>query len=80
MVKYPRTRTDVQYKSVKLSQYAKQLGISYKTVHRLFQRGELDAYQLPFTPAYPAAIKDVSEIAAGLNDNRPKLLKLLSDR
>ena len=32
---------------MKLSTYAKQLGVSYITVWRQWQRGELDAYQLP---------------------------------
>ena len=32
---------------MKLSRYAKQLGISYKTAFRLWQAGMLDAYQLP---------------------------------
>ncbi len=32
---------------MKLSSYAKQLGVSYKTVWRKWKRGELDAYQLP---------------------------------
>lgn len=32
---------------MKLSTYAKQLGVSYKTVWRKWKRGELDAYQLP---------------------------------
>lgn len=107
---------------MKLSQYAKQIGISYKTAHCMFQRGELDAYQLPSgtiivnDPAsngsasiaiyarvsssdqkgdlqrqvqrlrdYCAANgyrieKEVTEIASGLNDNRPKSIKRISDR
>lgn len=32
---------------MKLSAYAKQLGISYQTVWRMWQRGELPAHQLP---------------------------------
>jgi len=32
---------------VKLSTYAKQLGISYQTAWRLFKDGKLNAYQLP---------------------------------
>lgn len=32
---------------MKLSAYAKQLGLSYKTVWRMWKRGELNAYQLP---------------------------------
>jgi putative resolvase len=32
---------------VKLSAYAKQLGISYQTAWRMWQRGELPAHQLP---------------------------------
>jgi len=34
-------------KFVKLSGYAKKLGVSYKTVWRLWKAGKLDAYQLP---------------------------------
>jgi predicted site-specific integrase-resolvase len=32
---------------MKLSTYARQIGITYKTAYRMFKRGELDAYQLP---------------------------------
>ena len=32
---------------MKLSSYAKELGISYKTVWRLWKAGKLDAFQLP---------------------------------
>ena len=32
---------------MKLSTYAKELGVSYKTVWRLWKQGHLDAYQLP---------------------------------
>ncbi len=32
---------------MKLSTYAKQLGISYQTAWRLFKDGRLNAYQLP---------------------------------
>ena len=32
---------------MKLSDYAKEPGISYKTVWRLWKEGKLDAYQLP---------------------------------
>jgi len=32
---------------MKLSTYAKQLGISYQTAWRLFKDGKLNAYQLP---------------------------------
>lgn len=32
---------------MKLSDYAKQTGISYQTAWRMWKRGELDAYQLP---------------------------------
>jgi putative resolvase len=33
--------------SMKLSAYAKKLGVSYRTAHRLWKAGKLDAYQLP---------------------------------
>jgi len=32
---------------MKLSQYARQPGVCYQTAHRMFQHGELEAYQLP---------------------------------
>ncbi len=32
---------------MKLSEYAKKLGISYTTAWRMWKKGELDAYQLP---------------------------------
>ncbi len=32
---------------MKLSDYARQIGVTYKTAYRMFKRGELDAYQLP---------------------------------
>jgi predicted site-specific integrase-resolvase len=108
---------------MKLSQYAKQQGISYKTAWRWYKAGQLDAYQTPtgmvivrdpteVRPVtgrialyarvsslgqkqdldrqmqrlkdYAAAkgyqvAKEVTEIASGLNDQRPKLEKLLAD-
>lgn len=108
---------------MKLSQYAKQQGVSYKTAWRWYKAGQLDAYQTPTGTVivrdpvpqkshtgrvalyarvssldqkedltrqlnrlkdYAAArgyqvSKEVTEIASGLNDQRPKLLKLLAD-
>jgi putative resolvase len=108
---------------MKLSKYAKQAGVSYKTAWRWWKQGQLDAYQTPTgtvivrdatLPApttgrvalyarvssadqksdlerqmqrlrdYAAAkgyavSKEVSEIASGLNDHRPKLARLLTD-
>ncbi len=32
---------------MKLSQYAKSIGVTYKTACRMCKRSELDAYQLP---------------------------------
>jgi putative resolvase len=108
---------------MKLSQYAKRAGVTYKTAWRWWKLGQLDAYQTPSgtvivrdpslpTPTtgrvalyarvssadqksdlerqmqrlrdYTAAkgyvvSKEVSEIASGLNDHRPKLAKLLTD-
>jgi putative resolvase len=108
---------------MKLSQYAKQQGISYKTAWRWYKAGQLDAYQTPtgmvvvrdpkeVRPVtgrialyarvsslgqkedldrqmqrlkdYAAAkgyqvSKEVTEIASGLSDQRPKLAKLLAD-
>jgi predicted site-specific integrase-resolvase len=115
---------------MKLSDYAREIGVTYKTAYRMFKRGELDAYQLPtgtiivnesVNPStgsgqapvagsgvalyarvsshdqkaeaerqlqrlrdYAAARgyqvnKEVTEIASGLNDTRPKFSKLLTD-
>jgi putative resolvase len=108
---------------MKLSQYAKQVGVSYKTAYRWYRAGSLDAYQTetgiiivrdkhdvqPVTGRivlyarvssigqkedlerqlqrlkdYAAAkgyqvAKEVTEIASGLNDQRPKLEKLFAD-
>ena len=108
---------------MKLSRYAKQAGVSYKTAWRWWKHGQLDAYQTPTgtiivrdatLPApttgrvalyarvssvdqqadldrqmqrlrdYAAAkgyvvSKEVSEIASGLNEHRPKLAQLLTD-
>jgi len=108
---------------MKLSQYAKQTGISYKTAWRWYKAGTLDAYktetgtvivrdardprpltgrialyarvsslgqkedlerQIARLQDYAAAkgyqvAKEVTEIASGLNDQRPKLEKLLAD-
>src|SRR5260221_7785303 len=106
---------------MKLSDYAKQVGVTYKTAWQWWKAGQLDAYQLPTgtiivrepqTAAsgvalyarvcsvdqkddavrqmqrlrdYAAArgypvVAEVLEIASGLNDARPKLTKLLTDR
>src|SRR5947209_11872974 len=108
---------------MKLSQYAKKIGISYKTAWRWYKAGTLDAYQTPTGMVvvhdpiaekvgtgrialyarvssadqksdlerqmqrlrdYAAArgyqvAKEVTEIASGMNDSRPKFLKLLAD-
>ncbi|HVB23483.1 MAG TPA: IS607 family transposase, partial [Ktedonobacteraceae bacterium] len=108
---------------MKLSQYAKKVGVSYKTAYRWYRAGTLDAYktatgiiivrdthdekpltgrialyarvasigqkedlerQLERLKDYAAAkgyqvAKEVTEIASGLNDKRPKLEKLLAD-
>jgi putative resolvase len=108
---------------MKLSQYAKKTGISYKTAWRWYKAGTLDAYQTPTGMVivrdpqlersgtgrialyarvssadqksdlerqvqrlrdYAAArgyqvAKEVTEIASGMNDSRPKFLKLLAD-
>ena len=107
--------------SMKLSTYAKQLGIHYKTAWRWYADGKLDAYQsesgtiivrdpviAPRGIALYARVssadqkpdlerqmdrlrdyatakgyqidKAVSEIASGLNDTRPKLTALLTDK
>jgi putative resolvase len=108
---------------MKLSQYAKKAGISYKTAWRWYKAGTLDAYQTPTGMVvvrdphiehsgtgrialyarvssadqksdlerqvqrlrdYAAGrgyqvAKEVTEIASGLNESRPKFLKLLAD-
>src|SRR5712691_9216063 len=108
---------------MKLSQYAKKVGVTYKTAYRWYRAGTLDAYQtatgiiivrekaaekpvigrialyarvsslgqkedlerqIQRLKDYAAAkgyqvSKVVTEIASGLNDQRPKLEKLLAD-
>ena len=107
---------------MRLSQYAKKMGVSYRTAFRWWKAGKLDAYQLdtgtiivrePGASEPPANValyarvssadqkedlerqmqrlKDyaaakgyrvtqtVSELASGLNESRPKFLKLLTD-
>lgn len=105
---------------MKLSDYAKQVGVTYKTAYHWWQAGQLDAYQLPtgtiiVREAHPApagvalyarvssadqkddaarqmerlrayaaargyqVMAEVIEIASGLNDERPKLKKLLTN-
>ncbi len=105
---------------MKLSTYAKQLGVTYKTAWQWWKAGQLDAYQLPTGTVivrepvqaapgvalyarvssadqkddaarqmerlreYAAArgyqvVAEVTEIASGLNDERPKLNKLLTN-
>lgn len=107
---------------MRLSAYAKQMGVSYKTAFRWWKAGKLDAYQLdtgtvivrePLASEAPTNValyarvssadqkedlerqmqrlkdyaasrgyqvtKIVSELASGLNESRPKFLKLLTD-
>jgi putative resolvase len=107
---------------MRLSAYAKKMGVSYKTAFRCWKAGKLDAYQLDTgtvivqEPAQPQEamgvalyarvssadqkedlerqaqrLKDYavsrgyqvtkvgSELASGLNDTRPKFIKLLTD-
>ena len=107
---------------MKLSEYAKQVGVTYKTAWQWWKAGQLDAYQLPTgtiivreSHTYAATsgvalyarvssadqrddavrqmqrlrdyaavrgyqvVAEVIEIASGLNDERPKLKKLLTD-
>ncbi|WP_339381212.1 IS607 family transposase [Brasilonema sp. UFV-L1] len=111
--------------AMKLSEYAKKLGVSYHTVWRLWKQGQLDAYQLPtgtvivrdgeqnpqlvheiaciyarvsssenkdnlkrqadrlvqYSTARGYGIyKVVEEVGSGLNDNRQKLISVLSDK
>jgi putative resolvase len=105
---------------MKLSEYAKEVGVTYKTAYQWWKAGQLDAYQLPtgtiiVREAKPSAtgvalyarvssadqtddmtrqvqrlrdyaaargyqvVAEVTEIASGLNDERPKLKQLLTD-
>src|SRR5215469_734522 len=108
---------------MKLSQYAKRAGVTYKTAWRWWNQGQLDASQTPTgmvivrEPVLPApalgrvaryarvssadqqagldrqrqrlrddaaakgytVAKEVSEMASGLTDHRPKLSRLLTD-
>lgn len=105
---------------MKLSEYAKQVGVTYKTAYQWWKAGQLDAYQLPTGTIivreskaaaagvalyarvssadqkedvrrqmqrlrdYAAArgyqvVAEITEMASGLTDERPKLKKLLSD-
>lgn len=107
---------------MKLSQYAKQLGINYQTAYRWFKKGLIQGYQMDtgtiivpdpndkvtdvhvviycrvsssenksnldsqaermveFCNKRGLVVNDiVKEIGSGVNDNRPKLIKLLSN-
>jgi putative resolvase len=107
---------------MRLSAYAKKMGVTYRTAFRWWKAGRLDAYQIetgtiivrePATAQEAASValyarvssadqkedldrqmqrlkdyaashgyqvsKMVSELASGLNDKRPKLMKLLTD-
>src|SRR2546425_5765249 len=107
---------------MRLSAYAKQMGVSYKTAFRWWKAGKLNAYQLdtgtvivrePLASEAPTNValyarvssadqkedlerqmqrlkdyaaakgyhvtKTIHELASGLNDSRPKFLKLLTD-
>src|ERR1019366_4165994 len=61
---------------MKLSTWATQQGLTYKTAWRLWHDGRLVTYaaeqQLTVTGV-------VAEVGSGLNGHRPKLLKLLAD-
>src|SRR2546427_5883692 len=108
---------------MRLSQYAKQMNVSYKTAFRWWKAGKLDAYQLdtgtiivrdPISPQLATGValyarvsttgqkadlerqverlktyaasrgyqvtKVAQEVASGMNDSRPKLLKVLMDK
>ncbi len=107
---------------MRLSAYAKKMGVTYRTAFRWWKAGRLDAYQIetgtiivrePATAQESASValyarvssadqkedldrqmqrlkdyaashgyqvsKMVSELASGLTDKRPKLMKLLTD-
>lgn len=109
---------------MKLSEYAKKIGVTYRTAYNYFKKGQIDgAYKLPtgtiivpeiskesnneynvvyarvsssqnksnlesqasrvvdFCSAKGIVVHEViKECASGLNDNRPKLTKILKDR
>ncbi len=48
---------------MKLSTYATEIGVSYKTAYRMFKRGELDAYQ---TAAGTIIVKTVKDKPTGV--------------
>jgi predicted site-specific integrase-resolvase len=107
---------------MRLSVYAKKMGVTYRTAFRWWKAGRLDAYQMEtgtIIVREPATVQEattvalyarvssadqkeeldrqmqrlkdyaashgyqvskmVSELASGLNDKRPKLMKLLTD-
>jgi predicted site-specific integrase-resolvase len=107
---------------MRLSVYAKKMGVTYRTAFRWWKAGRLDAYQMDtgtIIVREPATVQEattvalyarvssadqkeeldrqmqrlkdyaashgyqvskmVSELASGLNDKRPKLMKLLTD-
>ena len=104
---------------MKLSLYARQVGVSYRTAFRWFKSGMIQGHQMdtgtilitepvetPTVPGYPTKVaiytrvsvaenkenldgqakrlQDhcaalVKEIGSGVNDTRPKLMKLLTD-
>src|SRR5947209_11063104 len=55
---------------MKLSQYAKQQGISYSNALRWWHQGATHGYRV---------VKLVKEVGSGVNESRPKLLSLLRD-
>src|SRR6266581_927166 len=55
---------------MKLSQFAKKQGVTYRTAFRWWQAGQIQGYQIALV---------VTEIASGVNESRPKLLALLRD-
>lgn len=73
---------------MKLSAYAKQLGISYHTAWRMWQRGELPAQQLPSgtiivempPPATPVRVQKVTVYARVSNAKHRKNLDSQAER
>lgn len=68
---------------MKLSQYAKKVSVTYKTAWRWWKESDLEQ-QVQRLRDFAAArgyqvAKEVIEIASGMNDQRPKFLKLLAD-
>lgn len=61
---------------MKLSSYARKLGIHYNTAYRMFRRGQIAGYQLLKAGRLT---RWGSECGSGITDQRPKFLTLLAN-